>query len=297
MQDRTAESVRIAQLRRNLASELGGDLDPERHSLSDLIHRYLVRARRLIPPAKRHVFFVRRFWDGELVTRHLDKVFALARLVEDGADLTPFLSSRAHRPGRHSRDAQHDGDFGLAAYDVHHLHFDPVDPSGPRKVRQPDKEDALLFATFGREHAAFIMVGTHKSFHNGTLENAVVQARADAGHMVLKGIKGESGFTALQRTRMGLRGLNTAVAIGGQAVISSMVMGNGSSMRTLRMADFAAWRIADVDPILDDIERARALLGPRVPDDPVFSWGFDQTRLVLVEAKSRTGFNFADQPD
>ncbi|MCJ2144308.1 hypothetical protein [Methylobacterium sp. E-066] len=278
-------------------TELGGDLDPQRQSLGYLIHRYLVRTRRLIPIAKRHVFFVRRFWDSGLVTRHLNKVFELARLVEEGADLTPYLSGRAHRPGKHPRDDQHDGDFALAAYDVHHLHFDPVDPAGPRKVRQQDKEDVLLFATFDRELAAFIMVGTHKSFYDGTLESAVVQARADAGHMVLNGIKGESGFTALQRTRMGLRGLNTAVAIGGQAVISSMLMGNGSSMRTLRMADFAAWRIEDVDPILDDIERARALLGPRVPDDPDFSWGFDQTRLVLVEAKSRTGFNFADQPN
>lgn len=291
-----AEGPRVARLRRELVTELGGDLDPQRQSLGALIHRYLVRARRLIPTAKRRVSFVRRFWDGDVVTRHLDTVFAMARLIEEGADLTPYLSSRAHRPGKHPRDAQHDGDFGLAAYDVHHLHFDPVDSVGPRKTRQMDKEDAMLFATFGREDAAFIMVGTHKSFHDGTLENAVVQARADAGHMMLKGIKGESGFTALQRTKMGLRGLNAAVAIGGEAVISSLVISNGSSMRTLRMADFAAWRIQDVDPILDDIERARALLGPRVPDDPDFFWGFDRTCLVLVEAKSRTGFNFADQP-
>lgn len=290
-----AESPRIAQLRHDLIKALGGDLDPQRHSLGDLIRRYFVHARRLIPPAKRRVTFVRRFWDGDLVPRHLDKVFVMARLVEDGADLTPYLSSRALRPGEHPREAQHDGDFGLAAYDVHHLHFDPIDPAGPRKIRQQDKEDAMLFATFGRDSAAFIMVGSHKAFHDGTLEAAVVQARADAGHMVLRGVKGERGLTALQRTRMGLRGLNTTADIGGRAIMSSMVMGNGGSMRTLRMADFAASMIQDFDPMLDDIPRAKQVLGDRVPDDPDFLWRFDHTRLMLVERTGGTSFDFKDQ--
>lgn len=290
------ESSRITALRRSLVAEIGGDLDLDRHSLGDLIHRYLKNARRQIVPAKRRVTFVRRFWDGGLVVRHLDKVFPLVRLIEEGSDLTPYLSSRAHRPGRHRRDLQHDGDFALAAYDVHHLHFDPVDPAGPLKIRKKDKEDVLLLGTFGQDHAVLIMVGTHDSFHDGTLEAAVVQARADAGHMVLNGVLGEAGLTALQRTRMGLRGLNTAASIDGRAVLSSLVMGNGSSMRTRRMADFAVWRIDDVDAVLDDVERARELLGDRVPDAPVFSWRFDHTRLVLLEEVTATAFNFADQP-
>lgn len=290
------ESPRIAHLRRELVKALGGGLDPQRHSLGDLIRRYFARIRRLIPPAKRRVTFVRQFWDGDLISRHLGKVFALTRLVEDGADLTPYLSTRAMRPGTQPRDAHHDGDFGLAAYDVHHLHFDPIDPAGPRKVRQKDKEDAMLFATFGRDSAAFLMVGPHTAFHDGTLEAAVVQARADAGHMVLPGLQGERAFTPQQRTAMGRRGINTTVDIGGQAVISSMVMGNGTSMRTLRMADFAASRIQELDLILDDTARARQLLGERVPDAPVFQWCFDHTRLVLVERTGGTSFNFKDQP-
>lgn len=295
MPEPDAESPRIARLRRELVTALGGDLDPQRHSLGDLIRRYFVHARRLIPPAKRRVTFVRGFWDSNPVPRHLDKVFAMARLVEDGADLTPYLSTRALRPGEHPRDVQHDGDFGLAAYDVHHLHFDPIEAAGPRKIRQQDKEDAMLFATFDRDSAAFIMVGSHKAFHDGTLEAAVVQARADAGHMVLTGLEGERTLTALQRTRMGLRGLNTAADINGRAIISSMVMCNGSSMRTLRMADFAARRIAGLDPILDDPGRTRELLGDRVPDNPVFEWCFDHTRLVLVERTRATAFDFTDQ--
>ena len=296
MQAVIAEGVRVRQLRRDLTIALSEDFDLDRHSLGDLIHRYLKRTRRLISPRKRSVFYVRQFWDSILVARHLEKVFALAKIVTEGADLAPYLSARAHNPGKHPHDLQHDGDFALAAYDVHHLHFDPAKLSGSRKVRHKDKADALLFATFGRDDAAFIMVGTHKSFHDGTLENAVVHARADAGHMVLRGVKGELSLNAQQRTRMGLRGVNTAADVGGQAVISSLVMGNGSSMRTLTMADFTASRVHEIDPILDDVERARAMLGPRVPDSPIFSWHFDHIRLVLFEAKSGTAFDFSDLP-
>ena len=154
----------------------------------------------------------------------------------------------------------------------------------------------MLFATFGRDSAAFLLVGPHDAFHDGTLEDAVVRARADAGHLMLNGLEGERALTAQQRTAMGRRGINTAVDIDGQAVISSMVMCNGSSMRTLRMADFTAQRIQDLDPLLDDTARAKRLLGERVPDDPVFQWCFDHTRLVLVERTGGTSFDFKDQP-
>lgn len=289
------ESDRIAVLRRSLVEDIGEGLDPHRHSLGDLIHRYLKHWRRQIPSTKRRVVFVERFWDGELVTRHLDKIFDLVRIIESGENLSPYLSRRANRAVIHPRDNKHDGDFALAAYDVHHLHFDPIDPTGPRKVRQKDKEDALLFGTFGDDSAVLIMVGTHKSFHDGTLEEAVVLAREKANHMVINGILGERNLTALDRTKMGLRGLNTTAHINGRAVMSSLVTCSGSSIRTLRMADFAAWRIADVDPILDDVQRAQALLGDRVPDAPVFSWRFDHTRLVLFEEVNGTAFTFADQ--
>jgi hypothetical protein len=128
------------------------------------------------------------------------------------------------------------------------------------------------------------------------LEQAVVDARADAGHMVLRGVIGEASLTAPQRTRMALCGLNTAAAVGGRAVVSSLLMANGGSMRTLQMADAAATRIQEVDPILDDIERVRALLGPRVPANPAFTWGFDRARLILVETSSGTVFRFSDVP-
>lgn len=278
------DSERVQSLKERLVDEIGGGLDPHEHRLTDLVHRYLKNARRLVTPGKRSVTCARGFWDAPLAARNRDRVQHLIRSIEEGADLSPHLSTRAHTP------TQHDGDFALAAWDVHHLHFDPIEVG---KARSKKAEDELLFAIFAPTAVLLVMVGDHKSFHDGTLEAAAVRARADTDYMVIRGVVGPArSHTPLERTRMGLRGMNAAAEIEGKTVVSTLVNLAGSSIQTLRMADAAVDLINEVDRILDNVGAARAVLGPDVSDAPCFEWHFDHVELLLYEASTSIAFRF-----
>ncbi len=160
-------SERVRLLKVALIASLGIASAPEDHRLDALILAYLKRARRRIAPAPRRVTFATGFWDGALAQARRVEIETLARLVEEGADLDPYLSARAHAAGVHPRDRQHDGDFSLAAYGVHHLHFDALVPG---QARSNEGLDALLFAIFQPSASLFLVVGDHRSFHDGTVE-------------------------------------------------------------------------------------------------------------------------------
>ena len=104
---------------------------------------------------------------GEL---HREAVYQLAKKIEAGDDLTPFLSDRIARFGyvssankrSKSRGVEwQDKDYALNAFDTHHLH---LKPAGTK---------ALLYVCFSRDHAFLVMLGDHKSFDDGTLAQAL----------------------------------------------------------------------------------------------------------------------------
>jgi hypothetical protein len=81
-----------------------------------------------------------------------------------------------------------DKDFALNAYEAHHLHFKKMDARGRRS-----HSNDLLYVKVLRDTACVLMLGEHRSFHNGTLEEAVLQMRADNDELVIK------EFTTLKR--------------------------------------------------------------------------------------------------
>lgn len=284
-------SERVRALKRELAAGLGLDPSPDGHRLDDLILAHLKRARRRITPTPRKVTAAPRFWDSALAQAHREKVEALVGLIEKGEDLDPYLSARAHAPGEHPRDRQHDGDFALAAYGVHHLHFDAIDPSRPRAKDGPD---VLLFVAFERDAARLIMVGDHKSFFDGRVEEEASRARAAEGY-VIKGILGPArSMDAKARTRLAAAGINTVAEIDGSFVFSSSMNAANGSFVTTRTADRLYLTIFEHDLMLDDPARMRQLLGPGAPAAPRFAWHFERARLVLVEEVTGTRLPFPE---
>src|SRR5260370_28160213 len=168
---------------------------------------------RFITPRPRKVFS----WDGFLkhgrASKHLTAVQRLQEKIEAGADLRLFLSDQPERYGyvrpkvdeRGKRRGLQwgDKDYALNAYDVHHLHLG----AGFRSDGRTKRTKELLYASFARDTALFVMVGDHKSFDDGTLAQAIAEARVAAGDTV-KGVMGtERQFSPKGRKRRQRRGM------------------------------------------------------------------------------------------
>lgn|GEM_PF-6397083 len=194
--------------------------------LPGMIMKFTNWARRLVPQRPRTFEFAPGFWDG-LTRRQERTVYDLAHRIRRGDNLTPLLSERAPREGFKPADAGRRKtlwdakDFALNAWGVHHLHLWDA----------PRRADELLFVMFSRDHGVAIMLGDHKSFDDGRLENRVAEFRAATGYMTLK-----KGVTALvtelpstDRSKLARRAINSIASADGKVVIGSMLSGDGSS--------------------------------------------------------------------
>jgi hypothetical protein len=162
-----------------------------------------------------------------------------------GADLTPYLSDRVRKHGYAPKGSDHRKvrridwqrmDFAVNAYGVHHLHL------------RPTGSEELLFVQFGREGAALLLVGTHKSFFNGEVEDAVTRWRAETGEWELRGLVGiERDRDPTERTRAAVHGLSTVARVGDKFVMSGMPSAAGTSVNGGRHADRIALTVEHDD--------------------------------------------------
>ena len=141
----------------------------------ELLARYLNWADRFVASRPRHIVRLKGFLRHGSPQPHVLAVNDLIKKIEKGDDLTPFLSGRIHRFG-YVRPTAHrnkkrglvewgDKDYALNAFETHHLHLS----------RKGTKE--LLYVIFSRDRAFLVMVGDHKSFDDGTLAQAIAEAR------------------------------------------------------------------------------------------------------------------------
>jgi hypothetical protein len=217
----------------------------------------------------------------------------LARKIEAGDDLTPFLSDDIRRFGYvPSKDAKrkkiksrgvewNDKDYALNAFETHHLH---LSTNGSRE---------LLYVIFSRNDAFLVMLGDHKSFDDGTLAQAIAESRIDTAYE-LKGILGSaSQRTVRQKNRLQRYGFSTTYPVGSRTVVCALLSSAGTSPLRTMHADRMIELIKKLNPQLDQPGFGYEWFkrnGWPYPADAAFEWAMRFCDLYLDETTSGVGF-------
>jgi len=295
-----SKELRLRQFHERVAGLIPCDPEDERADLhtmglTELLGHYVNWADRYVAPRPRRVVT----WDGLLrrgsAEPHRDAVRALVGKIEAGDDLKPFLSDRVDRFGyvrpkvyknNKSRGAEWlDKDHALNAYETHHLH---LSSKGTK---------ALLYVCFSRDDAFLVMVGDHKSFRDGTLAQAIAEARVGTSYEP-NGILGlaRERATHEENNKLQWRGFSTFLHVDGHTVIGAMLATTGTSPVHTRHADRMILLIEELDPQLDEPSFGREWFeqnGMTYPATPSFEWAVQYCDLYLIETTTSVGFPMA----
>jgi hypothetical protein len=296
MVDLDLERPRLRRFRESLAGLIPCDpedvcVDLHKMAVRELLGRYLNWADRYVAPRPRHVVT----WEGFLrhgsPQPHLEAVHDLAKKIEAGDDLKPFLSDRIDRFG-YVRPKAHennkppglewgDKDYALNAFETHHLHL----------TSKGTKE--LLYVSFSRDEAFLVMVGDHKSFDDGTLAQAIAEARVGTWQEIDDVLGPALPRTMSEQNQLQRRGFSTAFQVGEKMVMGALLSTAGTSplhnMHAARMINC----MISVDPQLDTPGFGRERFeehGWAYPATPAFDWTMRYCDLWLVETTTSTGF-------
>ncbi|MCV9936113.1 hypothetical protein OIU35_07030 [Boseaceae bacterium BT-24-1] len=265
---------------------------------------YVNWASRFIQPRRRTVSYAPAFWKSQAAMERGGDVLALEAAVKAGSNLTPYLSGRVLSDGYQSGAENGEGkqtkwadkDFALNAYGIHHLHFVPA--NGKSRGAEQGKHGHLLYVEFGRYHATFLMVGDHKSFDDGTLHDAVIEARASSGAWELQGIRPpRNPEDHKDEFRLARRGFATTAVKDGRVFIAANLSTAGTSPRHTRHASHILRALSVVDPELDKDSYWRerfASFGRSVPTARDFEWSMQYTELSVIERCSQTKLIIVD---
>ena len=194
-------------------------------------------------------------------------------LVEQGEDLTPYLS---HRPHPHR-------DRALNGYGLHHLHFLPR--AGKRRK---GNSNALLYVRVERHRMHFVLCGDHSSFDDGTLRQAAADYAVATGYHIggIVGVTPElsavEGEDLLRRSNV-----NSAMASGGRWAYPSFMTLAGVSLFTVQHVDQITFTIEKWEPQIRTEEGRRALCakyGIEYLPEKSFGWAIDHANLYMVDS-------------
>jgi hypothetical protein len=216
----------------------------------ELLSRYINWADRFVAPRPRRVVT----WDGfhrhGTATAHWDAVSALAAEIEAGNDLTPYLSDKLNRsgyvPAKDDRKKRPRGlewadkDYALNAYEMHHLHLNPAG------------SEELLYVSFSRNDAFFLMVGDHKSFDDGSLAQAIAESRVGTSYELNGVVAPRQRRTMNEYNQLQRRGWSTFFPIGGRAVMGATLSTAGTSWLHTKHAQRLLRVIQKVDAQIDE---------------------------------------------
>jgi hypothetical protein len=160
-----------------------------------------LNARRRSVPRRRRVVHESREFRGQSLGQHATDYLALKKLIGDGGDLIPYLSSDIQR----SRAAENDKT--LNSWGLHHLHFRPV----PARTRD------VLFARITDSAVFVVKLLPHGSQHRETwvdpsLLRILHENWPEVGSRELRGITPEV-LTSDQRITLRKNNVNFAVAM------------------------------------------------------------------------------------
>jgi hypothetical protein len=259
-------------------------------STPELLIRYLNWADRYVAPRPRRVVTWEGFVRHGTAKLHRKAVYGLAEKIQAGDDLTPFLSKKIRRFGyvipkddkQKPRSVEwRDKDYALNAYDTHHLHLNK------------NRTRSLLYVSFSRSDALFVMVGDHDSFDDGTLAQAIAECRVGTP-LELKGIRLPARRGAMREQNLIQRhGFSAAFSVGDRAVMGALLSSAGTSVRHTTHAASIARALKKMEPQLDDpsfCEKLFQYSGRPCPVASVFQWVMRHCDLCLTETTS--GVNF-----
>jgi hypothetical protein len=160
---------------------------------------------------------------------------------------------------------------------MHHLHL------------RSKGSQALIFAKFEREAAYFILLGDHRSFDDGSLEEAVINFRAQTNTLVLNNVLGlERNYTPQIRNRLAKAGISTFASVAGKIVLSGMVSTAGTSDVQMHVAQQTLRRLQEIDPRLDEADFLKKIVPTALGEiiDP--RWIFYYSDLCIADSKTGT---------
>jgi hypothetical protein len=292
------ERPRLRRFRESLAGLIPCDPQDVRVDLykmepRELLGRYINWADRYVAPRPRQV----ETWEGFL--RHgslephvIEAVRDLAKMIEAGDDLTPFLSEDIRRSGYVRSKAQdnnkprgvvewRDKDYALNAFETHHLHL------------KPKGTEELLYVIFSRDLAFLVMMGDHKSFDDGTLDQAIAEARTGTS-LKIEGVLGPARPRSMSEQH-GLQrhAFSTAFQVDGQMVMGALLSTDGTSPLHTMYANRVIDCMIRLDPQLDVPGFGREWFeqnGWAYPATPAFEWAMRYCDLWLIETTTSSGF-------
>lgn len=291
-----------SQLLANIPALPGSQTALAALSMPQAMLAYVNWASRFIKPRRRSVSYAPAFWKSQAAMERGGEILALEASVKAGSDLTPYLSGRVLSDGYQS-GSDHgkqmtwaDKDFALNAYGIHHLHFVPA--NGKSRGADPGKHGHLLYVEFGRHHATFLMVGDHKSFDDGTLHDAVIEARASTGAWELHGIRPpRDPDNQKDEFRLARRGFATTAVKDGRVFVAANLSTAGTSPRHTRHASHLLRALSVVDSQLEKESYWRemfASVGRPPPSVREFEWAMQYTELSVIEHRSQTKLIIVD---
>ncbi|MGY3582612.1 hypothetical protein ACVIGB_008321 [Bradyrhizobium sp. USDA 4341] len=187
-----------------------------------------------------------------------------------------------------------DKDYALNAYGFHHLRLsDKILSSGwARRTKE------LLYVSFDRNSAFFLMVGDHKSFDDGTLAQAVAETRAASrGSMPIIAGRGFEGADPSERNRLQRHGFTTTMTVGDRVVLGALISTVGTSV-------FHSTQVAKIMRAIEEPElradepdfhkRLFESAPQECPEMPDFVWRMHNCDLGLLERT--TGIFFTMLP-
>ena len=138
------------------------------------------------------------------------------------------------------------------------------------------------------------MLGSHNSFDDGTLAQAIAESRSGTA-LEIRGVLGpkKSPRTMAERNQLQRRGFATAFDIDGKLVAGALLTTAGTSLLHGRHVDNVMRHITTVEPQVDAPDFGREWFerkGWAYPSTPVFAWAMLHCDLVLAEASTGSAF-------
>lgn len=300
-----SKNTRIEIFRKTLAAEIpcwpdSSELKAElsEMQLIDLLMIYMNWKDRFIPPRVRQAMEWDGFWERNNPCEYELCLNHLISLINEGADLTPYLSDKILTQGyvgtntatrKKNAIVWKDKDYALNGFDIHHLHLS-------NKIRNDGfckRTNELLFVGVSREEILLIFLGDHKSFDDGSLANACATWKAKSGRQVLNNVTLARHITTKESNRLARNGISTLTETGGKVVLGASLSTAGTSLYHRQHADEVCETIYEIDSRLNKKTFVQELFiksKKKIPDCPNWQWIMHDCDLMLLERKSNVCF-------
>jgi hypothetical protein len=265
---------------------------------AELLTLYFNWQSRLVPTHPRKVQRSAEFDQNPIAAARSVVLAEIIRDIEQGADLTKYLSRRVRigfelprDPDKKHLSSLKHLDLLLNEWGVHHFHLS----TNAESDGFVERDDPLLFLMFRANNAYLLDIGTHKSFADDKLARiAVTNWPNDQLFLELKGVVGlqrGSPYTVEERKKLRSAGLSSFIQIdnrvfsaaGGISTAGTAARASLWANRVIReLRKFEEHVLADSSQILAFIRKH----GAKPANPPEFEFALFQNGFGVIERSS-----------